>query len=192
MLVDFHKPSGSDSEPSKEAAQGGGEPPATGMARDYDYLFKLLIIGDSGKPIPGMLHGKWALSCFYFLQGEKEKCCSGCAVHFSGSVAAFIHFYLMHGHNLKCINPPYFCGGDRAEVMCVRAGYVSRSGRISPPDLRGKRTATIITVQSSTYFSNLASGICLCLLAGSWATLNLEVACAASGNSRLTLARLRG
>ncbi|XP_076586178.1 ras-related protein Rab-35b isoform X2 [Chaetodon auriga] len=33
---------------SKEAAQGGGEPPATGMARDYDYLFKLLIIGDSG------------------------------------------------------------------------------------------------------------------------------------------------
>lgn len=37
---------------------GGGEPPATGMARDYDYLFKLLIIGDSGKPTPGMRDGK--------------------------------------------------------------------------------------------------------------------------------------
>ncbi|KAG7281814.1 hypothetical protein CRUP_037095, partial [Coryphaenoides rupestris] len=32
----------------EETTQGGGEPPATGMARDYDYLFKLLIIGDSG------------------------------------------------------------------------------------------------------------------------------------------------
>ncbi|KAA8578931.1 hypothetical protein FQN60_017532 [Etheostoma spectabile] len=28
------------------------------MARDYDYLFKLLIIGDSGKPTPGMRDGK--------------------------------------------------------------------------------------------------------------------------------------
>lgn len=61
----FYGPRGSDSKPSKEAAQGGGEPPATGMARDYDYLFKLLIIGDSGKPTPGMRDGKWALPCFF-------------------------------------------------------------------------------------------------------------------------------
>jgi len=27
------------------------------MARDYDYLFKLLIIGDSGKETPGMRNG---------------------------------------------------------------------------------------------------------------------------------------
>ncbi|KAI4793214.1 hypothetical protein KUCAC02_024914 [Chaenocephalus aceratus] len=37
---------------------GVEEPPATGMARDYDYLFKLLIIGDSGKETPGMRDGK--------------------------------------------------------------------------------------------------------------------------------------
>lgn len=47
---------------SKDAAQGGGgaasEAPAAGMARDYDYLFKLLIIGDSGKPRLGLQDGK--------------------------------------------------------------------------------------------------------------------------------------
>lgn len=42
------------------------------MARDYDYLFKLLIIGDSGKQTPGMRDGKWALSCFFFTGGEEE------------------------------------------------------------------------------------------------------------------------
>lgn len=30
------------------------------MARDYDYLFKLLIIGDSGKETPRMRDGKQA------------------------------------------------------------------------------------------------------------------------------------
>lgn len=30
------------------------------MARDYDYLFKLLIIGDSGKEKPGISDGKQA------------------------------------------------------------------------------------------------------------------------------------
>ena len=62
----------SETRPSKQAAQGGGEPPATGMARDYDYLFKLLIIGDSGKPTPGMRDGKWAQLCFFFTRGEEE------------------------------------------------------------------------------------------------------------------------
>lgn len=58
---------------AKEAAQaGGGEPPATGMARDYDYLFKLLIIGDSGKPTPGMQDGKWALPCFFLIVWKKK------------------------------------------------------------------------------------------------------------------------
>lgn len=66
MIFFFYEPRGSDSKPSTEAAHGGGEPPATGMARDYDYLFKLLIIGDSGKPTPGMQDGKWALSCFFY------------------------------------------------------------------------------------------------------------------------------
>lgn len=54
LLSFSYEPRGSDGKRRKEAAQGGGEPPATGMARDYDYLFKLLIIGDSGKPKPGM------------------------------------------------------------------------------------------------------------------------------------------
>lgn len=52
---------GRTANPSEDAAQGGGgsdEPPAAGMARDYDYLFKLLIIGDSGKPRPGLRDGK--------------------------------------------------------------------------------------------------------------------------------------
>lgn len=43
------------------------------MARDYDYLFKLLIIGDSGKARPGMRHGKWALSCFFTRRGEETQ-----------------------------------------------------------------------------------------------------------------------
>lgn len=66
VIFFFYEPRWSGSKASKEAAQGGGEPPATGMARDYDYLFKLLIIGDSGKPTPGMRDGKWALSCFFY------------------------------------------------------------------------------------------------------------------------------
>lgn len=86
----FYKPRGSDSKPSKEAAQGGGEPPATGMARDYDYLFKLLIIGDSGKPTPGMRDGKWALWGF-FLQGEENKCSSVATVYFYDAFTTY-HF----------------------------------------------------------------------------------------------------
>ena len=35
------------------------------MARDYDYLFKLLIIGDSGKRMPGMRDGKLGLVMFF-------------------------------------------------------------------------------------------------------------------------------
>lgn len=51
---------------AKKRHKAGVEPPATGMARDYDYLFKLLIIGDSGKPTPGMRDGKWALWGFFY------------------------------------------------------------------------------------------------------------------------------
>lgn len=38
----------------------GGSSGAGTMARDYDYLFKLLIIGDSGKETPRMRDGKQA------------------------------------------------------------------------------------------------------------------------------------
>lgn len=48
-----------------------GDPPTTGMARDYDYLFKLLIIGDSGKRIPGMRNGKWASPGIYTMSRRK-------------------------------------------------------------------------------------------------------------------------
>lgn len=69
----INEPRGSDSTASTEAAPGGGEPPATGMARDYDYLFKLLIIGDSGKSRPGMRDGKWALICVcVFYKGRRK------------------------------------------------------------------------------------------------------------------------
>ena len=51
-----------ESEGTSNGEKGGGNPLTTGMARDYDYLFKLLIIGDSGKARPGMWYGKWACS----------------------------------------------------------------------------------------------------------------------------------
>lgn len=59
----------------------------------------------------------------------------------SHSARIYVFFYLMHGNNLN-YNVEIrhiLCGGDRAEVVCVRAGHVSRSGRISPPDLLGRR-----------------------------------------------------
>lgn len=63
---DFYGPRGGGQQTEQRSVhKAGGEPPATGMARDYDYLFKLLIIGDSGKATPGMRDGKWAL-CFFF------------------------------------------------------------------------------------------------------------------------------
>lgn len=43
---------------SRSCSEGAGfEPPTTGMARDYDHLFKLLIIGDSGKRRRGCVTG---------------------------------------------------------------------------------------------------------------------------------------
>lgn len=70
-----------------------GEPPATGMARDYDYLFKLLIIGDSGKSRPGMQDGKWALMCVCFLQGQEKECRTGAALNFHDSFSVYCCFY---------------------------------------------------------------------------------------------------
>lgn len=55
----------------KSIVNGGGNPPTTGMARDYDYLFKLLIIGDSGKRIPGMRNGKWASPGIYTMSRRR-------------------------------------------------------------------------------------------------------------------------
>lgn len=80
----------SDRKPSKEAGQGGGEPLSAGMARDYDYLFKLLIIGDSGKPTSGMRDGKWALS--FFLQVEKPKCGSSPTMFFDDAFVTYVRF----------------------------------------------------------------------------------------------------
>lgn len=58
------------------------------MARDYDYLFKLLIIGDSGKPTPGMQDGKWALS-YFFLQWGKQKYSFNPAMYHPGAFAVY-------------------------------------------------------------------------------------------------------
>lgn len=43
---------------ARSCSEGAGfEPHTTGMARDYDHLFKLLIIGDSGKRRRGCVTG---------------------------------------------------------------------------------------------------------------------------------------
>lgn len=113
----FYEPRGSDGKPSKRSGTGGGEPPATGMARDYDYLFKLLIIGDSGKPTPGMQDGKWALPCFFYKCGRTNAALwPNCTTVVR---LQLIVFHFLHPKWLvKCTHPPYFCGADRAEVVC--------------------------------------------------------------------------
>lgn len=89
------------------------------MARDYDYLFKLLIIGDSGKATLGMSTGSGPVAyfvCFVLL----EKCSSVSTVP---ALYLFSRHIVVRLHEIKAGSlqrppPPYFCGADRAEVVC--------------------------------------------------------------------------
>lgn len=98
------------------------------MARDYDYLFKLLIIGDSGKARPGMSTGSGPVVGFFFVfvlfcftWGKSAPYQS--PISFLVSQNIDFSFLELKERSLKRPPPPYFCGADRAEVVCPGWAY---------------------------------------------------------------------
>lgn len=152
------------------------------MARDYDYLFKLLIIGDSGKATPGMPTGSGPVAYFdRFVFALPEKCSSVSTapalsrVFSTAHCGAFSRDKSGDHCNVHLRHVSVALTGRR---WCVRAGCVSRSGRISPSDLQHLPFGYILVLSVAArfdlcskrgdccrnnlreppYFSHLASG----------------------------------
>lgn len=151
------------------------------MARDYDYLFKLLIIGDSGKATPGMWTGSGPVVFFLFCFTWGISALYQSPSYFLVSQNTVLGFLELIERSLKRPPPPYFCGADRAEV--VRPGWVYQPFR---PDISLRSVGFIswihpsfgcwcslayqvlISAVKGWLFPKQPSGACIFLSCGLW------------------------